>query len=116
MGDRKWLNDITEEMLPEAHRKLAGVIGVEATLKLCEVYGGLQMYVPVMDGVYSVARARLIRAAYNGMNTSQLALKYGLSTRGVQKIVEDLPPPQLSGQIDLFDAPPPALPNMNQFE
>lgn len=98
-----WMRDVTMDILPEAHHKIAEVIGVEATLKLCEMYGGTVMYVPKTDNVYASVRAQMIRRDYNGYNTSQLARKYGVSTRTVQMTVEDMPVPQIDGQMCLDD-------------
>lgn len=98
-----WMRGVTMDMLPEAHRKIAEVIGVEATLTLCDIYGGMQLYVPKTDNVYASVRAQMIRSEYNGMNTAQLAKKYRVTTRTVQMIVEDMPTPQIDGQMAIED-------------
>ena len=85
------MEGITRDMLPEAHRKLAEVIGLEATLQLCEAYGGAPLYIPKLDAVVAAQRARRIRSEYDGMNTSALARRYGISMRTVQMILSEAP-------------------------
>lgn len=85
------MEGITRDMLPEAHRRLAEVIGLEATLQLCEAYGGAPLYIPKLDALVAAQRARRIRSEYDGMNTAALARRYGVSMRTVQMILSDAP-------------------------
>jgi Mor family transcriptional regulator len=85
------METITREMLPEAHRRLADVIGLEATVKLCEAYGGAPLYIPKLDALAAAQRARRIRSEYDGMNTAALARRYGVSMRTVQTILSEAP-------------------------
>lgn len=93
---RDWKNEVTQEMLPAAHRKLADVIGVEATLKLCETFGGESLYIPLTDAVYAAVRRKWIREEYvqRGANPRWIARKYGISEREVQRIVNEVQPEQ----------------------
>jgi Mor family transcriptional regulator len=85
------MEQLDQNALPEAHRRFAQVIGVEATIRLCQAYGGMPVYIPKLDSVIAAQRARRIRAEYNGENTAALALRYGLSMRSIQKIVSAAP-------------------------
>lgn len=103
MGEA-WMKDVTLDMLPEAHRKFAEVIGVEATIKLCAMWGGDDPYIPVIDTLYAVVRDEMIRREFSkGSCVAQLAIRYGLAKRSVQRIVENIRP----SQISLFDIEPP---------
>jgi Mor family transcriptional regulator len=82
---------ITRDMLPEAHRRISEVIGLDATILLCEAYGGAPLYIPKLDALAAARRDRAIRAEYDGMNTAALARRYGVSTRTVQLILSDAP-------------------------
>ena len=83
-----WRNEVTQEMLPLAHRKLADVIGVEATIRLCEMFGGESLYIPMADTVYAAVRRKWIQKEFDlGADTKNLARKYELSKREVQRIV-----------------------------
>lgn len=99
---KDWKEEVSLEMLPDANRKLAEVIGVEAMLKLCERYGGETLYIPMTDAVYAAVRRKWIKDDYvrHGSNTRWIARKYGLSEREVQRIVRDVRPDQIS----MFDA------------
>ncbi len=81
------MEDFTREMLPEAHRRLSEVIGIEATIRLCEAYGGAPLYIPKLDALNAARRDERIRAEYDGMNTQVLARRYGVSRRTVQAVV-----------------------------
>lgn len=94
---KDWKSEVTEEMLTPAHRKLADVIGMEATLKLCEVFGGEAVYIPLTDNVYAAVRRKWIRDEYLERNVAprHIARKYGLSEREVQRIISEIRPTQI---------------------
>ena len=85
----KKLEGMPLDKMPEPHRKLAEVIGLEAMMRFCETYGGMSFTVPKMDKLLAAERNKHIRAEYNGYNTSALARKYGLTARMVQVIVDE---------------------------
>lgn len=95
MNNPEWARDVTLEMLPEAHRKFAEVIGVEATVRLCAMWGGSNPYIPVADTLYAVVRDRMIRQEFaRGIAVPHLAKRYDLTERMIQRIVEDIRPEQ----------------------
>lgn len=89
--------------LPRQYRNLVRVIGTDAMLRLCREYGGEVIYIPKLDKLLSAKRGEVIRAEWNGSNTVELARKYGVTIRTVQKEVEGIPKPQIPGQISLED-------------
>lgn len=95
--EEKWMEGVTMDMLPEAHRKFAEVIGVEATLKLCAMWGGDDPYIPMADTIYLNIRDKMIRKEYaNGYTIPRLAKRYHLSKRTIRKKVQDIRPIQES--------------------
>lgn len=96
------MEGVTDSELPEAHRKFAEVIGVEAALRLCEEFGGSSPYVPTNDAIYKVAvrNREICRRYLLGAKVGQLARQYGVSERSVLRIVKDIRP----NQISLFDS------------
>lgn len=85
----KWASKVTFDMLPDAHKKLAEMIGVEATLRLCAGLGGSNPYIPFIDSVRSVARNKIICKSFlNGESVAKLAVQYRLTERSIQRIVE----------------------------
>lgn len=93
-----WMDEVTEDMLPAAHRKICEVIGLEATLRLCGMWGGSATYIPTLEAVEGAVRRKRIRAEFRtGRATvAALAHRYGLTERTVQRMVEDIRPEQLS--------------------
>lgn len=102
MSNQEWTREVTFDMLPSQYMKLAEVIGVEATIQLCETYGGASYYIPTTDALYAVARAKMIRREYNGQNVNRLAQRFGMTPRAVQMIVQDMRPNQINlfGELD----------------
>lgn len=94
---KDWKSEVTEEMLTPSHRKLADVIGIEATLRLCETFGGEAVYIPLTDNVYAAVRRKWIREEYVAKNVAprHIARKYGLSEREVQRIIGEVRPVQI---------------------
>jgi Mor family transcriptional regulator len=92
------MEEITRDMLPEAHGRLAEVIGVEATVRLCKAYGGTPLYIPKLDALIAARRARMIRSEFDGANTAMLARRYGVSMRTVQTIVSNAPARRAGGR------------------
>lgn len=91
------------DKLPEQHRRLAELIGVEATVALCKEYGGTPLYIPKVDALIAAQRDQQIKAEYNGYNLDKLAHKYNLATRTVRRIIEGDPMQQIDGQMDIND-------------
>ena len=72
-------------MLSPAQRKIADAIGLDAMLRLCEAFGGTQLYVPTLESIAVARRNAEVRRMYaDGARVSEIAQKYGLSTRSVQ--------------------------------
>ena len=103
MSAEEWKAGLAFEDLPDAHKKLAEIIGIDAMMKLCEACGGMAMYIPMIEGVYTAARAKAIREEYNGKNVAKLARKYSLTARGVYKIVSGTEV-KIDGQTSIFDS------------
>ena len=92
-----WMNKVTYDMLPDSQKELADVIGVEATLKLCEVWGGdSSKYIPKNDKVKARLRDMEIRDKFANGNykVSYIKDQYGLSGQMVRNIVRDDRPVQ----------------------
>lgn len=92
-----WTQTVTYEQLPEAHRKFADAIGVEATMKLCRAFGGEIIYIPMLDSVWSVVRRARIKDEYvnHGVRVKQLAKKYRITPQEVHRILSGEKPEQL---------------------
>jgi Mor family transcriptional regulator len=88
----KWISRILDriavEDLPESYRDVAGIIGIENTIKLSNVLGGLAYYFPQLDKALIKKRDELIRSEFTGANHKPLAIKYGLTEVWIRAIVQ----------------------------
>ncbi|GAA0218992.1 Mor transcription activator family protein [Metaclostridioides mangenotii] len=76
--------------IPENFHAMIVVIGIEKFLELSKLYGGINMYIPIYSCIIREARNREIIEKYNGVNSNQLALKYGISSNSVKRIVRNI--------------------------
>lgn len=95
-----WISELTLDMIPEPHRELAEIIGIENFIKLAKILGGKTVYIPKADSFLRPARDINIKKEFNGYNHSELARKYNLSERWVMEICG---PGHLKGQLSLLD-------------
>ena len=82
-----WMHQVQPEQLPEVYQEIVGVIGLEPTLQLAQVFSGNSVYFPKLDRSLIALRNRMIRAEFDGANTRQLARRWGLSARHVRHIL-----------------------------
>lgn len=81
---------IQYEDLTRAHRELADVIGVEATLKLCETMGGSSLSVSGNRFFIRQERDRMMLESYrNGATGAQIAAQYSLTPCGVRLVLRN---------------------------
>lgn len=79
--------EIAVEDLPEAYQDVAQEIGLEATLKLAELFGGLYIYYPKLDTILRQKRDQGICREFNGSNYLKLCKKYRLSSQQIRNIL-----------------------------
>ena len=92
-----WMNEITYDMLQPKQQEIADVIGIEATLKLCEYFQGRGLYIPSNDKAFKKIRNQQIRHDYlkGGWSISALCRKYSLTDVRIRDIVRDIVPKQI---------------------
>jgi len=81
-------NKIKGEYLNGAYSELAGLLGIDAVLKLHSKYRGTQVFFPVE----LFSREFIIKQIvdeYDGYNIRELATKYGYTEKWVRKILKD---------------------------
>lgn len=87
--NKELLQLLTLEDLSGESRELAEVIGMEAFIKLVEVYGGTgRMYIPQADTLLIPVRDAKIRKEYDGTNLYAICRKWDLSEGTVRRIVQ----------------------------
>lgn len=90
------------EDLPESVQQVAELIGLENLMKLSKCINGNEIYIPIPEAIVRKARNRNILKEYTGYNSEILAEKYGLTPKGVRRIVREYDPTQYS-IFDVFD-------------
>ena len=84
---------------------VVAAIGVDATKKLLETFGGEPVYFPKPDSVIRAGRDRKIYKEFNGFNFRELAIDYQLTTRQIRVIVQEQRkknPKSNVREVDLF--------------
>ena len=91
------MREITYDMLQPKQQELADVIGMEATLKLCEYAQSHSVYIPSNDRAFKKLRNRQIRRDYTdgGWSISALSRKYDLTDATIREIVRGFAPKQM---------------------
>ncbi|MBU1275215.1 MAG: hypothetical protein KJ720_07540 [Proteobacteria bacterium] len=82
-----WMSRVRPEQLPEVYQEIAGIIGLEPTLHLAQVFSGNSVYFPKLERSLLDLRNQLIRDEFDGANTRQLARRWSLSTRHLRHIL-----------------------------
>lgn len=96
----KLAEKLTLEMIPDGiWHTVAEEIGVSNLIKLAELVGGANIYIPKAESFVRPVLYEKIKEEYNGYNTAQLARKYGITERWVREICGD----DIPGQIELIE-------------
>ena len=96
----KLAEKLTLEMIPDGiWRTVAEEIGVTNLIKLAELVGGANIYIPKAESVVRPVLYEKIKEEYNGYNIALLARKYGITERWVREICGD----DIPGQLELIE-------------
>jgi Mor family transcriptional regulator len=82
-----WMNQIKPEALPEVYQEIAGIIGVENTVFLAQIYAGTSVYFPKLERALLTVRNQVIKREFDGANLRSLARRWNLSVRHLRHIV-----------------------------
>jgi len=92
---KSWISDIIEDFsiddLPDQYQLMAELIGIEKTLELSVLLGGMKFYYRHIEHLLADKRNRRIRAEFTGANYVELARKYDLSTTWIRFILRKNP-------------------------
>ena len=89
MYQNKLLNDIRLEDLESEGREIAETVGLETYLKLVDLYGGGNLYIPKAKTITINKRNAGIQREYTGYNIALLMIKYNLSASQIRNIVAE---------------------------
>lgn len=97
----KWAQDMRmEDVKNPAMADLAELVGIEAMMKIVEMYSGSVLYIPKMESVLAAIRDRHIREEFDGTNGHKLAIRYNVSDSWVLRVVNEK---QVFGQTCMFE-------------
>jgi Mor family transcriptional regulator len=98
-GKVEYKDDALIASLPGDLRRIAEVAGVEAAVRIAREFKGTYVYIPRLSELIRQARDLRIRADYDrGIPVRRIALKHGLTQRGVRKIL-NRPSPEVSNPL-----------------
>ncbi len=85
----KDVKQIISECQNETVLELVQVLGVGNTVRLLEVFGGSQLYIPRLETLTKneYRNSMICTDCMNGMSYRAVASKYGLSEMAIRKIV-----------------------------
>lgn len=102
--DEKLLDELIEDTrlddIAERYRGIVDIVGIRKFILLSNYSRGDELYFPKVENVVAPARNRKIKKEYNGYNSKELAARYNLTIKQIQKILKDEP---IAGQINLDD-------------
>ena len=81
--------DLLKEYIPYYSHSMVDMIGEENFLKICKMYGGTSIYIPVYKRATQELRNEAILKEYNGKNIDALRIKYKLGNRRIRDLVRE---------------------------
>ena len=78
--------EIKKEDIPYNMINMLNIVGMENLLRISKVYGGANLYIPLLKELQKEARNREIIKAYNGFNAKELSEIYDLSVSQIHRI------------------------------
>ena len=81
------LREIRLDDIPESYRDIAEKMGIDNFINLCELCGGITLYLPKVETLKLGGRDREIRSRFDGGNYKMLARQFRLSERQIRKII-----------------------------
>ena len=91
--------ETTLEDIAERYRPVVEIIGIGKFAELSEYAKGDELYFPKVENIIAPARNRRIKEEWNGWNAKELADRYNLTVKQIEKILKDEP---IMGQMSLF--------------
>jgi Mor family transcriptional regulator len=84
-----WFDDLRPEDLPERYREMAGLVGVENTLRLADHYAKQNVYFIGLEDLIARKKKEYIFRNFDGANHKELARATGYSERWVYEVLKN---------------------------
>lgn len=85
----EWLKEIKADELKEPYKEMAGLIGIEATIKLAQFFSKQGIYFRSLEDLIAQKKKEYIVKNFNGNNHRELARATGYSEQWVYKILKN---------------------------
>lgn len=94
--------DVSEEFI-----QIIEAIGLDNAMKITNIAGGSNLYIPLSKTLERPSRNKKIREEFNGYNNRKLALKYNVSEATIRIICKDIIDKKrkqpIDGQLSMFN-------------
>ncbi len=87
---KELMAELSIDDIPDCHRPLVELIGLEKFILLCDYAKGDHLYFPQTDRILIPVRNRKIRKEYDGYNKRELARKYNLTIAQIKNITREM--------------------------
>ena len=90
--DVSWIRDLhieenEKQFLPWHVAQMLDAIGLNATIDLLKLFGGLNLHMPKLSSTFAYFRNKAIREQFDGSNHRQLAQQFGISEKYCKDIL-----------------------------
>lgn len=77
------------EFFKEEYKPMVDYFGVETTIKICEFYGGCQVYIPTKKSLFMKPMEQYILDNFHKYEPIELCRKFSISNRKLNRIIKD---------------------------
>ena len=90
--DVSWIRDLRieeneKQFLPWHVAQMLNVIGLDSTIDLLKLFGGLNIHIPKLSSTFAYFRNKAIHERFDGSNSRQLAEEFGISEKYCKDIL-----------------------------
>ena len=87
-----WIRDLhieesEKQFLPWHVAQMLNVIGLDSTIDLLKLFGGLNIHIPKLSSTFAYFRNKAIQEQFDGSNHRQLAQQFGISEKYCKDIL-----------------------------
>ncbi len=79
-----------KKLLAEEHEDMLEYFGIDTLLKLCDYFGGCQIYIPTKRRMFKYPIEKHVTNIYDGKNTLKLCRKFDIQERRLKSLVSEI--------------------------
>jgi Mor family transcriptional regulator len=90
--NESWIRDLhieesEKQFLPWHVAQMLGAIGLNATVDILKLFGGLNLHIPKLSSTFAYWRNKAIQEQFDGSNHRELAKEFGISEKYCKDIL-----------------------------